>query len=383
MQSRAVQVLLLILSFVLALFHLIASSKYAAWAKEMTTTTGIWIPLVFYIGAIPLASLVYTTTHLAAMQFDALPVPPYPTGDTDTSTTKPQSLASRDASSHDYDIDYGVSSTMFVLGVSILHSLAWFAQSILCTSCELAPILAGTQGLVPRWCPQFRFKDTGKPGLDDMLAKLATVKDFMQWGMVLLTIALVECARREYIRASRVQQEMFRGTGAGVDFGGPSRGAPPEVKMSGVQATTVELGTFTAGRQQLDNNTEERQFVARPMSTRIQAQLPPPPGPPQRMLSQSRGSQLQNAPVSLARGPSQSRHNREQVPAAQLGTKGPSVSETGLPALAEEVPRPARMQGNKNSYVYDQNQNQRTGPVAPTGGLKRTGTLNHMYESRV
>ncbi|EHY55862.1 hypothetical protein HRR83_006752 [Exophiala dermatitidis] len=363
MQSRAVQVLLLILSFVLALFLLIASSKYAAWAKEMTTTTGIWIPLVFYIGAIPLTSLVYTTTHLAAMQFNALPVPPYPTGDTDTDSTKPGSPASREASSYDYDIDYGVSSTMFVLGISILHFLAWFAQSILCTSCELAPILAGTQGLVPRWCPQFRFKDTGKPGLDDMLAKLATVKDFMQWGMVLLTIALVECARREYIRASRVQQEMFRGAGAGVDFGGPSRGAPSENgKHSGVTATTVELGTFTttveiskqvddpAQHQQLVNNMAETQFVARSMSTRLQPNprlpaLPPGVDPPQRTLSRSRGPQQQQnatATVGLARGPSQSR-NREQTPAYQ---------------------------------------NQRTASVAPTG-LKRTGTLNHMYESRV
>ncbi|KAL2402382.1 hypothetical protein ABEF95_008842 [Exophiala dermatitidis] len=372
MQSRAVQVLLLILSFVLALFLLIASSKYAAWAKEMTTTTGIWIPLVFYVGAIPLTSLVYTTTHLAAMQFNTLPVPPYP-HDSTSDTTKPQSPASRDASLHDYDIDYGVSSTMFVLGASILHLLAWFAQSILCSSCELAPILAGTQGLVPLWCPQFRFKDTGKPGLDDMLAKLATVKDFMQWGMVLLTIALVECARREYIRASRVQQEMFRGAGAGVDFGGPSRGAPSEDgKASSVTTTTVELGTFTAGRQQLDNNMGETQFVARSMSTRIQAQLPPPPGPPRRTLSQ------QNTTAGLARGPSRSR-NREQMLAGQLGTKGVALAE---------LPQPARIQGNNNRNAdvdyqnQNENQNQRTGNVAPTG-LKRTGTLNHMYESRV
>lgn len=63
----------------------------------------------------------------------------------------------------------------------------------------------------------------GTDGLADMLGTLATVKDFLQWVMVAITIALFEIARREWMRAERARSEAFRRQGAGVDFGGERR----------------------------------------------------------------------------------------------------------------------------------------------------------------
>ncbi len=153
-------------------------------------------------------SLVYTTVHLAALQFNGLPEPPY-----DVDDKAPPSSAS--------DAAYTSRGALVVLVVSVVHALMWLAQSVLCTACELAPVLAGAEGRVPRWCPQSRFKDTGRPAVAHMLGTLAAVKDFTQWLVVLpLAAALVECARREYMRANRVRRDVLRRQGAGVDLGG-------------------------------------------------------------------------------------------------------------------------------------------------------------------
>jgi hypothetical protein len=77
----------------------------------------------------------------------------------------------------------------------------WLGQASLCTACELAPILAGTQGNVPNWCPQSNFRDSGNADLPGMLAQLATVKDIVNWVMVPLSVALIECTRRQWQRA--------------------------------------------------------------------------------------------------------------------------------------------------------------------------------------
>ncbi|KAI1629497.1 hypothetical protein EDD37DRAFT_604382 [Exophiala viscosa] len=206
MHTRAAQVILLVFSLILAIFILIAASKYAAWAHVMTTATGDSFALVLYIGTIPLFSLLYTTAHLAALQFNILPIPQ----GTGTGTRKT-------THSSPYDTDYTATSTFVILLFSILHFLMWLLQSILCTSCELAPILAGTEGRVPRWCPQSRFKDSGQPSLANTLATLATVKDFTQWIMVLMTMFLIECARREYTCAEHVRSEAFRREGTDVE----------------------------------------------------------------------------------------------------------------------------------------------------------------------
>lgn len=278
--------------------------------QEPRLTTSIHRPLVFYVGSIPLLSLVYTTSHLAALQFNGLPTPPYP-------NHRSPDLSSPKVS---YDPEYAASSTLFILAVSVLHFLAWFAQSILCTSCELAPILAGTQGVVPRWCPQSRFRDTGKPALADMLGTLATAKDFLQWGIVLLTILLIECARREYMRADHVRRDAFRQEGAGVDFGGPSRGVPDaNYKTPGVELATISGPRLFRPGEDLATKEEELRWQQ------------------QAEVEENKKRQKQDAsPVVVA---------------------APQPTGPGAP-------------GNKDNYYGN-------------GGLKRSGTLNHMYESRV
>ncbi|KIX08103.1 uncharacterized protein Z518_02759 [Rhinocladiella mackenziei CBS 650.93] len=313
MQTRAAQVILLILSLVLAIFLLIAASKYAAWSKVMTVASGSWLPLVFYIGTIPLLSLLYTTSHLAALQFKGLPVPPYP----NARDSIPTSAKSREKP---YDPERTVSTTFFILAVGVVHLLAWLIQAILCTSCELAPILAGTQGRVPRWCPQSRFKDTGKPGLADMLGTLATVKDFMQWVMVAMAILLIECARREYMRANRVQREAFRQAGAGIDFGGPSRGG--DFKMPGfTNGTVIELNNLNISGPRLFRPEEE--FANK----------------------QAQGGQRMNE--------EENKGAPDTGPRLPPGPVGPGVP------------------GNRDNYYGN------------GMGLKRSNTLNYMYESRV
>ncbi|KAK5054446.1 hypothetical protein LTR84_001336 [Exophiala bonariae] len=201
------------------------SSKYAAWARVMTKASGNWLNLCFYIGSVPFLSLLYTTSHLAALQFNGLPVPPYPSTRTSAIAPNPRN---RQSTASVYNPDYTSTTTFFILAVSFLHFVAWFTQAILCTACELAPILSGNQGQVPGWCPQSRFQDAGGQGLANMLGTLATVKDFFQWGMVAITIALFEIARREWMRAERARIEAFQRQGAGVDFGGERRRINPD-----------------------------------------------------------------------------------------------------------------------------------------------------------
>jgi hypothetical protein len=175
-------------------------------------------PLVFYVGSIPFFSLLYIVAHLAALQFNGLPSPPY------LNSRGPRSSSRLISNAQPYDAHFAVSTTFFVFCFSILYSLAWLAQSILCTSCELAPILKGTQGNVPKWCPQSRFRDSRDPSLPGMLGTLATVKDILQWVMFGISLMLIECGRREYVRAQYVANATIKLLGAGVDFGGPSQG---------------------------------------------------------------------------------------------------------------------------------------------------------------
>jgi hypothetical protein len=209
--------------------------------------------LCFYVGSVPFLSLVYTALHLAALQFNGLPVPPYAPTRTSAIAPNPRN---RQSVVKVYDPDYTSTTTFFILGVSILHFVAWFAQAILCTSCELAPILSGNQGRVPGWCPQSRFQDMGTPGLADMLGTLATVKDFLQWGMVAITVALIEIARREWMRAERVRTEALRSQGAGIDFGGERR----QINLKG---GVVEMGKMEiSGPRYI--SPEELQAAAQP-----------------------------------------------------------------------------------------------------------------------
>ncbi|KIW10593.1 hypothetical protein PV08_11557 [Exophiala spinifera] len=270
MQTRPIQVFLLVFTLILAIFLLIAASKYAAWSHVMVPASGSWLPLIFYVATIPLVSLLYAAVHLAALQFNALPAPP---------------LSGRRSVDPSYDANYTASTTTFILAISILHFLAWLAQACLCTGCELAPILAGTQGRVPRWCPQSRFRDSGNPNLADMLGTLATVKDFMQWVMVLFTIALIECARRESRSAEHARRELFRRAGTGVDFGGPrgdakgSNQVPLTVIGSNISGPRILTPAEIAAQQRQQQEEEDRK-KKQAEERRKQAQLPAGPGVP-------------------------------------------------------------------------------------------------------
>lgn len=238
--------------------------------REIFTHLYLCRPLVFYVASIPLVSLLYSAVHLAALQFNTLPVP---------------ALSSQPNIDPSYDANYTASTTFFILAISILHFLAWLAQAFLCTGCELAPILAGTQGQVPRWCPQSRFRDSGNPSLASMLGTLATVKDFMQWVMVLLTIMLIECARREYRSAEHVRREIFRRAGTGLDFGGPrgvakgSDQVPLTAIGNSISGPRILTAAEVAAQQRFQQEEEDRKKEHAEQQLE-QAQLPSGPGVP-------------------------------------------------------------------------------------------------------
>ncbi|OAG41682.1 hypothetical protein AYO21_04146 [Fonsecaea monophora] len=334
MQTRAVQVILLICSLILAIIILIASSKYAAWSHEMVPGAGNWLPLVFYVGTIPFISLLYTVSHLAALQLNGLPCPPYPNGRTTSSLSPRLSRNPRP-----YDAGYAVTTTFFILCVSVLHTLTWFAQSVLCTSCELAPILAGHQGRVARWCPQSRFRDTGDRDLANMLGTLATVKDFLQWAMFALAAGLVECARREWMRAELVRGQHVRMMGAGVDFGGAGGGGGKNNNNSPFSKNpvngVVELSTVTISGPRLVFRAEEAEAAKQ---------------------------RERDAAEARRRDEDEDRKRRWA---------------SGVGPLPPPIPP-------KNSSSAGANNSKKKDNVYANGmGLKRSGTLNHMYESRV
>jgi hypothetical protein len=144
--------------------------------------------LVFYVGSIPLLSLFFNALHLLALHFDVVP-PQLP------ANVSPKLSRSKKP----ITIEPGL--FLLALFITVIQTIMWLGQASLCTACELAPILAGTQGNVPKWCPQSNFRDPGNADLPNMLAQLATVKDIVNWVMVPLSIILVECTRRQWQRA--------------------------------------------------------------------------------------------------------------------------------------------------------------------------------------
>lgn len=216
-----------------------------------------------------------------------------------------------------YDPDYASSTTFFILVISVLHFIAWFVQSILCTSCELAPILSGNQGRVPAWCPQSRFQDTGNANLADMLGKLAIAKDILQWGMVGLTVALIEIARREWMRAERARSETLRAQGAGIDFGGERR----QIELK----TGVEL-----------------------VGMQISGPQPIKPASVQQPLDESEAKRKRNG-------------------------QGSSLGEPG-PPIPRQPEGPGVPDGKNTDNYYGNGMK---------AALKRSGTLNYMYDTRL
>lgn len=149
-----------------------------------------------------------------------------------------------------------------------------------------------------------------------MLGKLATAKDILQWGMVGLTVALIEIARREWMRAERVRSETLRAQGAGIDFGGERR----QIDLK----TGVEL-----------------------VGMQISGPQPIQPASVQQPLPESEAKHKRSGQGSLG----------EPGPPIPRQPEGPGVPD------------------GKNTDNYYGN--------GMKAGLKRTGTLNYMYDTRV
>jgi hypothetical protein len=329
-------------------------------------------PLVFYVGTIPFFSLLYIVAHLAALQFNGLPSPPYPQN---------RGFQSPKPNAQPYNADYAVTTTFFILCFTVLYTLAWLGQSILCTSCELAPILQGHQGLVPKWCPQSHFRDSGQPGLANMLGTLAPVKDFLQWVMVVLAAALIECARREYIRAEVVRRQQVRMMGAGVDFGGPSQGTNVvfQTKAPGFELNEISGPKLTFRAEEEARRKKEEEEAKRREEEKKQKR-PLAPG----------GSSLPPQPIGPGAPGNKDNYYGNGMGLKRSGTLNYMYESRVAPgpgpvATEPAAPRPAQTTAPKRP----------TQPVAPpppgnkdnyygnATGLKRSGTLNYMYESRI
>jgi hypothetical protein len=358
-------------------------------------------PLVFYVGTVPFFSLLYITGHLAGLQFNGLPSAPYP------GSRGSYPKGNRPA----YNADYTVSTTFFILCVSVIHTLAWLLQSILCTSCELAPILSGNQGRVPKWCPQSRFRDSGQPNLAMMLGTLAPVKDFLQWGMVALSIALIECARREYMRAEYFRRQQVQAMGAGVDFGGPSQGTDIlfNTKSAGVELKQISgpklvFRAEEEARRRQEEAEQKRKEAERKKKLQVQfapdgrdaLPLPVGPGAPgnkDNYYGNGMGLQRSNTLNYMyesrvggaggAGGNGAARAGNGPPPSAPGAMYESRVAGADAPSTEPTAPQPARAPSKRLP----------TAPPPPgksdnyygnAMGLKRSGTLNNnAYESRI
>ncbi|ETN46906.1 uncharacterized protein HMPREF1541_01095 [Cyphellophora europaea CBS 101466] len=145
-------------------------------------------------------SLAYTITHLALLHFRILP------------SFSPAALAQRRLSTAS-NKPPSSSVTLALMTLTSIYSLAWLAQASLCTACEMAPIAAGTQGNVPAWCPQSRFRDVPSTDRADraaMLASLALVKDAINWVIFVAGLCMVECCRRGWMCARTMEMSADR-----------------------------------------------------------------------------------------------------------------------------------------------------------------------------
>lgn len=145
-------------------------------------------------------SLLYTITHLALLHFRVLP------------SFSPAAVAQRRLSTSSNKIP-STTVTLGLMALTAAYSAAWLAQATLCTACEMAPIAAGTQGNVPAWCPQSRFRDVPSTDSSDraaMLASLALAKDAINWVIFVAGLCMVECCRRGWKSAQVFEADSDR-----------------------------------------------------------------------------------------------------------------------------------------------------------------------------
>lgn len=181
-------------------------------------------------------SLIYTILHLALLHFRIIPsYPLHPARPPSTTSlsTKPTSTIKPKP-----NLPTPLSTTTLLL-LSLLFTLFWLTLSIIATSCELAPILSGSQGTVPQWCPQSNFRGlapgpTTATDRADMLASLALAKDCFNWVIFVAGIGMVECCRRGKVRCAREEGERLRGeVEVGLGGLGGGRGYDPGVRRWG------------------------------------------------------------------------------------------------------------------------------------------------------
>ncbi|RMZ81074.1 hypothetical protein DV738_g2474, partial [Chaetothyriales sp. CBS 135597] len=227
MHAQQVHTLVLFVSLLISIFLAVAAVKYAAWSHVMVDGMGTWLGLIFYLSSMPVFSLMYASLHLLLLHFDIIP---------------------SSASTAEAKTSISVLTAQFIL--SILQLVGWLVQALLCTFCELGPVLAGHQGRVPRWCPQSQFRNRGKASLPDMLATLVQAKDFTQWAMVPLSGVLVECARRQWVRGRARDATRARAIGYGYGYdNGPKTGGNEVYVMTNLRLGTAAPLAAAAVRQ--------------------------------------------------------------------------------------------------------------------------------------
>ena len=212
-------------------------------------------------------------------------------------------------------------------------------------------------------------------GLPGMLGTLATVKDILQWVMVIISAALLECARRDYVRAEVVRRQQARMMGAGVDFGGPSQGVNMDFqnKIPGVELTQISGPklTFRAEEEARRREEEEVRIKQEKEKKTVQFATGPAPLPPQPTGPGAPG-------------------NRDNYYGNGMGLKRSGtlnymyesrVAEgTGLVVVASELAAPAAPGRTASKQAPGGDRDNYYGNAT---GLKRSGTLNYMYESRI
>ena len=189
--------------------------------------------LVFYLGTIPLLSLLFTTISLFAYHFNLISTtpltPPTLPINTPTSPICPPSRPSTTTT---------LTSLLATLGLTA----AWLIQSSFLTACELQPVLSGHQGHVPSICPQSHFHNTSNPNIPSMLSGAAIGKSILSWVMVVVSAAMSECARQGWNRARCAEMEDMRGGASRGYEEGWRDGGAGDLEVRGWKGRSVVVG---------------------------------------------------------------------------------------------------------------------------------------------
>jgi hypothetical protein len=225
-----------------------------------------------------------------------------------------------------------------------------------------------------------------------MLGTLAPVKDVLQWIMVVIAAALIECARREYMRAEHVGRQQVQLLGAGVDFGGPSQGVNVDFQtknIAGVELTQIS-GPKLVFRAEEEARRKKEEDAAKKSqqgeaAKKKQVQFAAGAG--------AEAGSLPSAPQPIGPGPSGNKDNYYSNGLKRSGTLNHMYESR---VAGTDVAAATAGQSQRGPATRPQQQQESTAPPPPgkqdnyygngngsAPGLKRSGTLNYMYESRV